>query len=526
MSGALVPSKDELQRRVSSGELLPLSDDLRAAILADNAARAGNQRHKALLESLRHPQVRFVTTGQQLGVYGGPLLTLYKALHAIALARELSLPDGPPVVPLFWLQAEDHDIEEISSVTIPATLGAGEVGEDAELLKRVGYSLHEWVGDERRRSVGSLALPLEARTLTAALLEQLPKLEGQCWLAPALAQAYQPGTTVLEAFRLLFDALLGEEAVLYLNPQLPAVRRGAVAIHRLALKNYLEIADKLTSTGEGAQVHVRARSPLFFFHPEGAAGPRYRLEADATGVFHAIGTTGVYSAEELQRAIDAEDGSISASALLRPVIQDSILPSLCYIGGQAELRYFEQVALVAPFVGAPAPKILPRVRFLLVDPKAARLQRQLGVAMSELLQPLQTLQESRIERQLGEPTSTIFSRMREQLDAALFAPAAVFARIDGEAEQLLRRTQDKIARAVDGLEERIARSSAAAFSRDEGRIRRLHALLRPDDQPQERILAGAWFAAQYGPTFATALIKRIDPFALEDREVIVELSEL
>lgn len=523
----LIPDRAELQQRVASKTLRPLGDSLREALFADNPPRPGHAKQQALLSALEHPDVRFVVTGQQLGVYGGPLLTLYKALHAIKLARELSVAGGPPVVPLFWLQGEDHDIEEIASITLPAALAAGDPASDAELLERIHFDVPSWVGEERRRSVAGLALPEEADQLSSRLISQLPKLEGHCWLEAAVRSAYHSGANVLTAFRELFDAILGEEAVLYLNPQLPAVRQGAISINRLALSRYLEIGERLIGASVDAQVHVRARSPLFFFHPQGAGGPRYRLEAHADGEhFQMIGGSAVVDAKDLRDAVEAGAGAISASALLRPLIQDSLLPSVCYIGGQAEVRYFEQVALIAPLLDAPPPKIVPRARFLLIDAKAARLQKQLGVATSELLQPFAEVQRSMTERALGESPAAIFSRMRTELDAALFAPTEIFKKLDGEAEQLLRRTQDKVMRAIDGLEERISRSSAASFSRDAGRLRRVHALLRPTDQPQERVLAAVWFAAQNGPGFATSLLKRLDPLSIADREEIIELSEL
>ncbi len=512
-------SRESLGRRANSGSLAKLSDELRDALLRDNPQATEQQRL-----ALRDPRVSFVITGQQLGVYGGPLLTLYKALHTIKLARELAASSGAPVLPLFWLQAEDHDVDEIASVSFPASQAAGEVNAAAPLIDTFALNIDPWGGKENRRAVGALRLPDTVRELTDRVVAALPTREGECWLAPAIRAAYTPGASFIDAFRGVFDAMLGSEAILYFNPLLPESQAAAVPIYRRALARYLEVEAALESAKEDAQVHVRARSPLFFYHPEGRGGPRFRMEAREGEVFHAVGGTIELSMEALEAAIGAANGSVSASALLRPLIQDAILPSVCYIGGQAEVRYFEQVALVAPVLELAPPICIARARFLLVDAKASRLAKQLGLTLSEATLPLSQLKELLTEKQLGESAPALFAKMRTSIDAALFEPLDLLKRVDGEAEQQLRRAQDKIARAIDGLEERFSKSAAAALGRDSLRLSRLRALLRPNELPQERVVGSIWFAAQCGPSLVATLLEQLDPLSGDDAEQVVQLN--
>ena len=502
------------------------SGQLRAAIISDNQTLPAKQQRTKLLHLLEDPRAKFVVTGQQLGLFGGPLLTLYKALHAVKLAQELSRESDVPVLPIFWLQGEDHDIEEIASVTCPIESSPGAAGDQHEFLRTLSLNTETWSDDDKRRSVGWLPLPEEISALTEELRRALPEGDGTDWVMTLVTQAYQPGTSFRMAFKSLLDGLLGDEAVIFFDPLLPEARAAAAPVYLSALSHTLEVSSALLQSAEHSQVYVRDRSPLFFYHPHGASGARYRLVEDSSGIFRAVGADFERTSSQLQSAIALADGSISASALLRPIVQDAILPTICYVGGQAEVRYFEQVGIVASVLGVPQPKIVPRVSLLLVDAKTNRLRTQLGLSLPECLADDAGLAQIIGKRELGDTPESLFAKLREKLEAALFEPLESFKRVDPEAEQQVRRAQDKITRAVDGLQERIARSTRAAQGRDAARLGRLRSVLRPTGLPQERVVPSIWYAAKLGSTFATLLLGQIDPNAISLVEQVVNLSEI
>jgi bacillithiol biosynthesis cysteine-adding enzyme BshC len=499
----------------------PLAPEVHRALVAQNARLAASPARDAHLEALGRGAAA-VVTGQQVGLFLGPLYTLHKAASAVVLARALTAQTGTPVVPVFWLQTEDHDLAEIASVAVPSGPRVATLAVPVDAANRI--------------AIAHCRLPAEIDGCLDALSEAIA--EGQGGRPPGphaaehlarLRRHYRPGAPWAEAFAGVLAELFAPEGLVLVDPREPALAQAVAPVHARALADAAPIAAALIASdaelaraGFAISVHVRPGAPLSFFHPEGPHGPRVRLEPAAGGPgdgdrFVECGRTATHGRAELAAALAADPLRFSTSALLRPIAQDTLLPTAAYVGGPGEVAYFAQLPPLYRAFDRPLPAIVPRARFRIVDERARRLLDRLGLSAGDAAQPeAELLARLRAADPPGEPGAPATGG---EVTARLLAP---FARAHGElAAQLaggpelaraLARTRGSVERAIGKLAGKVER---AALYRDAARVdavRRLRALLAPDGTPQERTHGLAGFASRGGDrAIVERVIAAIDP---------------
>lgn len=324
-----------------------------------------------------------IVTGQQVGLFTGPAYSLYKALTAIRVAREVTA-RGTDAVPVFWLASEDHDLEEVNHCLWPSADG----------LKRFALSAH---GEEGRR-VGDIALGAQISALLAMATETLAG-PAAAEVAAALAAAYRAEETYSGAFARLLTRLFAGRGLVLLDPLDVRLQRLAARVYRQVLDRKAEISSALLARGKElenkgfhAQVKVTERATLLFAN---IAGRRLPLRVKS-GTFTA--GEAVFSREQLEQALEFSPGFFSANVLLRPVVQDSLLPTAAYIAGPSELAYYAQASVVYRMVLGRMPVILPRASFTLVEPRIARQLRKHRLTVQDVLRGRQHLR-ARLERE-------------------------------------------------------------------------------------------------------------------------------
>jgi len=458
-------------------------------LVAELAAQNSSQEAAPALEALCGG-AGVTVTGQQVGLFGGPLFTPFKAATALARARE-ACGAGRKHAAIFWLASEDHDFAEINHVVFPAR----------RELRKLTYT-H---APEAPLPVGGVVLD---ESITP-LVDQAWELLGSSDAMEALAAAYQPGRTFAQAFAEFYQKAFAAQGLLVLDA-------GGRAIHRMGapvLRAALERADELHAAllkrnrelavaGYHAQVAVTGESSLLFLIDEktGARQALKRIAASAQepqGLWQAGRQT--FSTAELTGILDAEPERISPSALLRPVFQDHLLSSSLIIGGPAEVAYFAQSAVLYE-------RILGRV-----TPAQARFSATLvEPAIGELLKK----HELTLERVLEETPSSL-----AQLLAARAMPvvgkqkmAAAGKALDAELARLLDwmhaldsgmgRSADTAASKMRYQMNRLRRLAANfQLQREESLGRHAEAIcqsLYPDGTLQERLHGAAYYLARYG----------------------------
>jgi bacillithiol biosynthesis cysteine-adding enzyme BshC len=475
---------------LEEGQVLTSLAPVLAEVLKEQNDRyGGSPARDAHLRALRDG-AQAIVTGQQAGLFLGPLYTLYKAATAIRVARARG------AVPVFWLQTEDHDLAEIAATTVLRSQGGA--------LRLALPAPPEPVAVAHRR------LPEDVEAAREALADVLGGLPHAAPHLERLARHYRAGKGWSEAFGGMLAELFAEEGLLLLDPRDPRLAPLAAPVHRRALVGWREVAAILHASGAPETVHVRDDAPLSFFHPDGPQGRRCRLRAQGEGLFEEIGGAGTHTLDELLRAIDTEPMRFSTSALLRPILQDTWLPGAAYVGGPAEVRYFEQLGPLHDWFGLPRPEVLPRAAFTLLEESDRKRLQRTGITVEEAARPLdEALASLRGASREGE---RVAAGLLQAFDAALAEIEPTLEEAGERARRAAEKTRGTVARAVEKLAENV---DTAWRLRDQALVEdltRLRERLFPDGVPQERVYGPSSFLARHGErTFVDRIVAAADP---------------
>lgn len=497
----------------------PLHPTVATVLSAQNARYAPSAARTRNLSLLRDGAAA-VVTGQQAGLFLGPLMNLHKAASAIRLAQVLAAESGVPVVPVFWMQSEDHDLAEIAESHVPRASG--------ETL-----SIRCPIPPDPRISVSHCMLPAEVAPCLDQLRQEIATLPHGDDVLRRLELHYTAGRGWADAFAGLLAELFADDGLILVHPRDPALAALAVPLHARALGQAAPLAAALHARNEALRaagfippVHVRAGAPLSFVHPQGAAGPRFRLAPAAeNGRFTEIGGHGSHGLGELQQWLESEPLRFSTSVLLRPLWQDTLLPTAAYVGGPAEVAYFAQVAALYPHFELTAPLVVPRARLRILEPKAVRLLARCGLTPADTEPSEEAMLATARAAQMQVPANhvDIAQELLEPFDQAL---TALRTRLDLEADGLaaaVTKTRATVADAVGKLASRYRRTLLHADD-DLGRdVHRLRHLLYPGGVPQERVHGWPYFAARYGVRpFLERILTTIDPLDARWQDVVLQ----
>jgi bacillithiol biosynthesis cysteine-adding enzyme BshC len=463
---------------------------------ARGAARAAER-----ARALARPGASAVVTGQQAGLFGGPLFVLWKALATIRVARLLEERRGRSVVPVFWVASDDHDFAEIRSASLIDAAGT---------IRTLRYT-------PRHEPVGQPAWAVTLDETIAALVEELAQA-----LPPALsrdetvafvAESYRPGVTFSEAFARLVSRLMPELVVL--DPADPTLRRLSAPVLARELREgsptsrlALEAGRALLAAGYHQQVPVRTGFLNLFAVVEG----QRRALALADGVVEVRGTRERWPVEEALRRLEADPGPWSAGALLRPLVQDAMLPTAAYVGGPAEIAYHAQIAPSYAHFGIPRPVLLPRPSLTLVEPSQARTLDAERLALGDLAFDPEAL-VSRWAREDYPDVEAAFARTREAIEREMGGVEETLAAHDPTLGAAAASARGRALHQVEGLHEKALR---ALKKRDQGRaerLRRTRDALFPGGSLQERGLSLVGVVGRHGLPLVGSLEALLDPFA-------------
>jgi bacillithiol biosynthesis cysteine-adding enzyme BshC len=508
------PSRRAARTRAAAARRAP--PELVAVLRAQQASLTGSPAVAAHLDALGAGNTAVVATGQQVGLFLGPLYGFYKAAAAVAVARALAAESGVRCVPLFWLQTEDHDFAEIAAATV-----ADRDGKPRRLAL---------ADDDARISIAHRVLGPEIAGLLDELGEALPAGPAADETLALLRAHYRPGQSPAAAFAGALSALFAEDGLLILDPRDARVAALAAPVYRRTIGEAPALEAALTArvaalgaAGFETQIEIRSGCALLFFHRGGVAGPRYRLQRDGEGDGWILSgcEEDAVSDEALLSAIDREPLRLSTSALLRPIVQDSILPTAAYVGGPGELNYFAQLGPLFAHFGLPPPLVVPRARFRCVDARTRRLLGHVGLAPDDVGRPRRELYARLAPADTAPAGLPDPSAVRAQLAAQIEAADALARSLATAVPSLARaaaRTRGTVAHALTRLADRYARALAERDGVLVDRLDRLEAALCPGGVPQERAYAWPSLAGRIGPiAFKRLVTARLgnDPFTTQ-----------
>ena len=409
-----------------------------------------------------------VTTGQQPGLFGGPIYTISKALSALALADELERSTGIPVAPVFWAATDDADFKEASSTVIAVAGGAQRLRIDhAEPL---GRSMADM-------PLGEVSEELEALARSAAsTIDPVP--------LQLVQQFYTSRATIGSAYIAFLRALFEPLGIAVLDAAHPATRAAALPVLRGALENAQAISEGVATTGaaiEAAGYKVQVQDvPGLSLVFMSQAGERRRVP--------------IKSARKL-----AANSDLGPNVLLRPVVERAILPTVAYAGGPAEIAYFAQIGPIADALGVARPLIVPRWSCTIVEPHVERILKNLDLLPEDLRDPHEVerrIARSRLPQSLLAELAATRATLNERLDALSAAVESGDTPVSAAVTGGLRAN---LMRRLDRFERRLLAAAKRQHAETMEEIGTARGSLYPFGSPQERVLNFVPFLSRYGP---------------------------
>lgn len=465
-----------------------------AAILLDQQRRrSAPAEARAAAERIRDPRSVAIVTGQQAGLFGGPLFTLLKALTAMMLAERIEREHGAPAVPIFWIDAEDHDWAEVASclvlderletraISLPTPPGAGEV-------PVAGVRLDGSIA----RAIDELAAALAPTEFTPAILDDLRR-------------AYQIGGGMAEAFGRWLDAVLGHHGLVVYDSSDPAAK----PLVRDVFAREIETAGTTSRLAAVAGAELRARGYHAQVSPHDESLALFHLDGGRHLIRHQGDQFLVGSASQAAAALMDEvrksPGGFSPNVLLRPIVQDTLFPTICYVAGPNELAYLGQLRSVYDHFGVPMPLMFPRATATLLDSAAARFLARHGLPL-EALQPqdeaaLNHLLEAQLPPSVEQSLQDVQRVIDERMAALIAAVPTIDPTLDGAARSTLGRMQHDL----HTLHGKIIQAAKRRHETLRRQFMRARAQAFPDGRPQERTVGFVYFLNRYGP----ALVDRL-----------------
>jgi bacillithiol biosynthesis cysteine-adding enzyme BshC len=467
----------------------------------------------ANIRVLREADCLAVVSGQQAGLFGGPLYTIYKALSAVKLAECMTL-RGVKAVPVFWIATEDHDFAEVANAEL--------INRDCA-LSRVSVPLEMHL---EGLPVGCVALDESINDTVQSLLAALPQSEFSDDLEKILRDAYQPGRNYAEAFARLVTSLIGQRGLILLDPLDSELKKLAAPLYARAAGRAQEIAlaianrsRELEADGYHAQVAPSENSFPLFLHDEN--GSRHALARTENGKYHAKGAghSSEYSSDQLAEWALREPERFSPNVTLRAVVQDFLLPTVAYYGGSAEIAYFAQTSEVYRVLDRPVTPILHRASMTMVEKHTWRSLERYKIGLTDFFAGFDHVVARVVEEYLGKETSEAFDHTTTTFNQELDALQEQLLRVDPTLAGALDTGRRKINYQIDGLRARFQR---AQMSRDEAvhrQLQRAFDLLYPNKALQERSINITSLLSRHGRYVVDWIYDAIDLASTEHQIV-------
>jgi bacillithiol biosynthesis cysteine-adding enzyme BshC len=441
-----------------------------------------------------------VVTGQQVVLFGGPLFALYKAATAVARAKATG------AVPIFWLATEDHDLDEANHIALAAP-------PDLQTLRLETTAAPA-------QPVGSIPIGPGIQSV----LDQAAEILGDAPEIDLLREAYQPNATFAEAFARLFLKIFARQGLIVIDASTRAFHAAGAAVLQAAIERADELEtllhqrdQLLAERGYHSQVLVAKNSSLLFLVDKETRA-RQALKRDASGKWTAGKST--HSTADLLAILHAEPERLSPNALLRPVFQDAILPTLAYIGGPAEVAYFAQTQVLYQAILGHTTPILPRLSATIVEASLRNSMAKHGVSLQDILHN----RPDELTQRLGARTMPVEGKQQlaatgNALDRELTTLVDWMRNMDAGLGRSAETSASKMRYQMNRL-----RRMAANFQlqQDESlrrHVEKLYAAIYPKHHLQERAVAAISYLGKYGDVLVDAALAAAAELCPGHREI-------
>jgi bacillithiol synthase len=438
------------------------------------------------IEKLRSGNAVAIVTGQQLGVFGGPLYTIYKTITAVRLAAEMEQETGRPVVPVFWVEGEDHDFAEIAGISLLKH-------NDVESVR-----YHRSFDSGNPGAVGRLRLGDEILQAIDQVDEILPPSDFHVEVVELLRRCYSPDRSLEDAFVLLWRELFGKHGLVFLNPDDRRLKEECAPLFRRDLNDSETAVAHVTETGD----QLKAT-----YHMQVTARPTNLFYLDDRGRFAIDHSDGEYvlrngdrrfTREQILAELDRHPERFSPNVVTRPLMQDYLLPTAYYVAGPGEIAYFAQYKGVYQWAEIPMPGIFPRMSATLVEPKVMKVLDRHDLDLPDLCGGVDRLFSELVRRAEGNGVADAFKAFNRDIHRGISALKPEVEAVDPSLGKTVEATRAGVAKEIERLEERVFRAQKRQHDELRVQLEKAAVNLVPHGKLQERVLSPIYYFNKFG----------------------------
>ena len=459
---------------------------------------------RAHIELLRKENTFAVVTGQQVGIFSGPLYTLYKILTTIKLTEHLAekYPDKN-FVPIFWLEGEDHDFAEMSSVSVLTADNSFQLFQ---------YLIGGIPQEKNYGAVGEIIFDFFFNECKATIFSTLLPTEFSAQMKEIFSTAYSDGVSFNAAFVALINALLEDSGLIFLsandrrlkNLLLPLFKKEILEhpkSSQLVIERSAELEEKYH-----AQLKPRPVN-LFLFHSDG----RFAIDS-IDEKFWLRGTRKYFSRDELLSILETSPEKFSPNVVLRPLCQETLLPTVAYIAGPSEIAYFAQLKPLYEYFSIPMPVIYPRASATIVEQRISNVLEKFHLSIEDFFRGKDDVVQ-RISQQLSAINiEEVFQGAEKEITNQLEQLREALQPIDATLVPAMENARNKMLFQLHSMKERATAATQKKHQTALLQIEKAFHSFLPNDNWQERELNIIYFLNKYGMDFLTMLKTELSPF--------------
>lgn len=449
------------------------------------------------IDRLRQPDSITVVTGQQLGLYGGAFFTVLKIITAIHLAKNLEDELGRPVIPVFWLADEDHDYEEVRSLSLLRR----------DDLKKV--SLPDVEGN--LPPVAKMELPSGLTDIKKEIRNILIDTDFSDDLWDLLDSSYKEAISFEQAFGDLVSQLFSKHGLVLAGSNNEMIKENSKEVLKEAISKAGCMRDELESQTAkiSSTFHQQVTlydSNLFYLN---SGNGRVKIKRNGDGWSTETGRE--WTTQALLEEIDDSPEHFSPNVFLRPIIQDHFLPTLGYVAGPGEVAYYGQMKTYYSCFGQTMPVIFPRISATFIEPPIERIIGELPFDFYEYDKRIEDLESAYVERTEQLDIEAIFSEWKEKVEAVSRNNTEYITEIDSTLKGAAGKATAVYFGELDKLKGKVYRAVKQQDQTQLNRIRKMKANLFPGDALQERTIASIYFMNKYGVDIWDRVLEKLDP---------------
>lgn len=454
------------------------------------------------IERLASGDAFAVVTGQQVGIFTGPLYTIYKAMTAIKLSEHLSDKYQAEFIPVFWMESNDHDLEEANHIYL--------LDSNSDLVK-LEYKPSQCIPN---CSVKDVLVDDGFFDLINDLVKALPNTEFKKDVFDVICESYLPSKNLGYGFGQMMSRLFGKYGLVFIDPSDPAVKNLMAPILQREIESPLKSVEIVNSAGERlrslgyeSQIEKSDDSTCLFIEESGARRKLFFRDNN----FEIDGSDMKLSKSQLLETLQIAPWRFSPNVALRPVIQDYIFPTVAYVAGPGEASYFAQLSGLYEFLNVSMPIIHPRAGFTIVESKIQRIIEKNGLELSDLTEHYEKL-FSRVSKQhASEKLESLIEFSRSEIEAIFEKLSSELVKIDPNMENITESARKKIDQQINTLKDRAYQFQRSRDDIIRNQIKRACMNIYPDSKPQERVFNVVQYMVLYGTNFLDELMSSIEP---------------